>query len=103
MIHPPPKRLRLPDGCLTESAYIGCDPLDVVCAWLQDTDRLPGVIADYAAAASFNGDPRAMHIADRAQPKASDPRPWPEAGAIRAVVANWWNGLDESVRPVVAS
>lgn len=36
-----------PTGALSEESYIGCDPLDAICAWLQDNGLLRGIIAEY--------------------------------------------------------
>ncbi len=71
---------------------IGTDPLDAVCGALQELDSLRDVIALVEQTM-----PEMAETCRRAAPRASDPQPWPEAAAVRAVVARWWIGHPEIV------
>lgn len=63
---------------------IGTDEVDAVAGALQSLDSLRDVIALCADTV-----PEMAAVCERAAPRASAAQPWPEAAAIRAVVA-WW-------------
>lgn len=65
-------------------SVIGTDEVDAVAGALQDLDSLRDVIALCADTV-----PEMAAVCERAAPRASAAQPWPEAAAIRAVVA-WW-------------
>lgn len=65
---------------------IGTDEVDAVAGALQSLDSLRDVIALCADTV-----PEMAAVCERAAPRASAAQPWPEAAAIRAVVA-WWMG-----------
>lgn len=74
---------------------IGTDETDAIAGALQSLDSLRDVIALCADTV-----PEMAAVCERAAPRASAAQPWPEAAAIRAVVA-WWMGRhpEIAVRP----
>ena len=78
-------------------SVIGPDDVDAVAGALQALGGLRDVIALYR-----DTRPEMADVVLRAAPPASDPNPWPDAAAIRTIVADWWKGHTAEITVVRA-